>query len=300
MSSINLPTTGISFGGEISTILRHDAKQNTYKIALVRAINDLALAYPDVTLGAYGQSDVAVPLKMLASRWIAFYWAFVEPNKPIPIWQGQRSRQADGSYKQDMAFRPELTRLRELWERESEVGSAKPSDGFYLVSEMSVPRHRALYSADLQNAFEKVRNSIAKSIKYPIRYAGPGAAYSVFPQPATYPQLLSRSGGGGEQGIQPRVPSQPLTQPTGTSNPITVGSGARNLIALPGTAPNERCVVIPNRLWQLFTGLSLWVEALCIHEWAVFTERLNLNQTQPNPYSVTRGGGLHLAHRLPC
>lgn len=32
----------------ISTILRHDSKQTSYKIALLRALNDVVLAYPDV------------------------------------------------------------------------------------------------------------------------------------------------------------------------------------------------------------------------------------------------------------
>ena len=47
----------------ISTILKHDSKVASYKIALLRAIDDGVLTYPD--LRTY-QSDVAVPLKLLA------------------------------------------------------------------------------------------------------------------------------------------------------------------------------------------------------------------------------------------
>ncbi len=43
----------------ISTILKHDTKVTSYKIALLRAINDVVLTYPDLI--TY-QSDVAVPL----------------------------------------------------------------------------------------------------------------------------------------------------------------------------------------------------------------------------------------------
>jgi hypothetical protein len=32
----------------ISAILKHDRKVNSYKIALVRSINDVVLAFPDV------------------------------------------------------------------------------------------------------------------------------------------------------------------------------------------------------------------------------------------------------------
>jgi len=47
----------------LSTILRHDRKITTYKIALLRAINDVALAYPD--LEAKG-ARIAIPLRALA------------------------------------------------------------------------------------------------------------------------------------------------------------------------------------------------------------------------------------------
>ena len=53
----------------ISTILRHDSKQTSYKIALLRALNDVVLAYPDV--GRDGR-DVVVPLRPGShARWPA-------------------------------------------------------------------------------------------------------------------------------------------------------------------------------------------------------------------------------------
>ncbi len=35
-------------GQILSTILKHDKKQNSYKIALLRAINDVVLNFPDL------------------------------------------------------------------------------------------------------------------------------------------------------------------------------------------------------------------------------------------------------------
>jgi hypothetical protein len=64
----------------ISSILKHDSKQNSYKIALVRAVNDVVLAYPDML--NHGR-DVAIPLRMLARYWIAYYWSFVDDTNPI-------------------------------------------------------------------------------------------------------------------------------------------------------------------------------------------------------------------------
>ena len=95
-------------GSEISTILRHDSKQTSYKIALLRSINDVVLNYPD--LDASGR-DVAVPLLTLAERWISYYWPFVEPG--APIFQGPRAV-LDGELRNDMAFRPSLAHLRSL------------------------------------------------------------------------------------------------------------------------------------------------------------------------------------------
>ena len=39
----------------IATILRHDRKQNSYKLALIRAINDVVLSFPDA--GTHGSHD---------------------------------------------------------------------------------------------------------------------------------------------------------------------------------------------------------------------------------------------------
>ena len=70
----------------ISTILKHDAKQNTYKIALIRAINDLVLSFPG--LGVY-KKDIAIPLHMIARYWVAYYWPFCDLEQPIL--QGQQA-----------------------------------------------------------------------------------------------------------------------------------------------------------------------------------------------------------------
>ena len=70
----------------LRTILSHDRKVTSYKLALIRAINDVATAYPAV---AAPDQDVAIPLWMLAEWWIAYYWPFVDSAAPIR--QGQRA-----------------------------------------------------------------------------------------------------------------------------------------------------------------------------------------------------------------
>jgi len=54
----------------ISTILKHNSKITSYKIALLRAINDVVLTYLD--LRTY-RPPIALPLKPLAKFWVAYY-----------------------------------------------------------------------------------------------------------------------------------------------------------------------------------------------------------------------------------
>lgn len=68
----------------IATILRYDRKITSYKIALIRALNDVVLSFPDIVSqssvgedgGGEGGKDVAVPLRMLAQFWVAYYFPF--------------------------------------------------------------------------------------------------------------------------------------------------------------------------------------------------------------------------------
>lgn len=212
----------------ISTILKHDAKVASYKIALLRAINDVVLSYPD--LRTY-HSDVAVPLRTLAEYWVAYYWPFAYPAEPIM--QGPRSQRA-GALRNDVSFRPQLTELRQAWESLS--GGVKPSDGFWLINELRVPRKRASYPPALLKLYARAVGSISKALEMPIRHAGPGE-WTVFEKPARYDHLS-------------RVAS------------------------IPGTQNGDVCLLIRNELWHTFREMSLYVEALCIHEWCLFTERL--------------------------
>lgn len=214
----------MSFTGHtLGAILRHDRKNTSYKIALLRAINDVVLAYPD--LGRQGQ-EVAVPLRRLAEQWVAYYWPFV--NSQTPILQGATS------HKEDMAFRQSLTQLRQLWEQE-QGGWSHPQEGFFVINEFRRPRKQARYSQSLLTAYETAVRKIKQTIRQPIQYAGVGE-WSVFDRP----QRWSDSRG--------------------------------YAVAIPGTKGTESCIYIDASLWEQFHELSLWIEALCIHEWCLFTE----------------------------
>ena len=74
----------------------------------------------------------------------------------------------------------------------------------------------------------------------PIRYAGPGQ-WPVFEKPARYSQLAGRA------------------------------------IAIPSTYHEDVCLVISADLWRAFQQVSLYVEALCIHEWCLFIDKVEQN-----------------------
>ena len=225
----------------IATILKHDNKTTSYKIALLRAINDVVLLYPDVA--RQGQ-PVAVPLSRLAELWVAYYWPFADAQ--LPIYQGARAIR-DEATRNDIAFRPVLTNLRAQWQQLVQL-TPRPADGFFLLTEMRIPRRRTTYQPALQQAYQQAVAATAKAIQMPIKYAGPGH-WSVFDAPARYDQLPP------------------------------------NVLPLPGTQPQDTCLVVPASLWEAFHRLSLYVEALCLHEWCLFTEGV----TQDNDRQATRG-----------
>ena len=225
----------------IATILRHDAKVTSYKLALIRAINDVVLSFPDA--GTHDR-PVAIPLRVLAEYWVAYYWPFINPRHPIS--QGPHSLR-NGVLANDMAFRPSLVALWAAWE--DVVGATvRPSDGFFLINEFRVARRRTGYPPSLRRALSHAVNTVARSIVQPIHYAGPGE-WGVFPRPVAYATVFGQA------------------------------------VAIPGTSPTERCVLVGRDLWDGFLDLSLWVEALSIHEWSLFTESV----TQPSGIKIERG-----------
>lgn len=225
----------------IAAIVKHDNKTTSYKIALLRAINDVVLMYPGFAQQGQG---VAVPLSRLAELWVVYYWPFGEEERPI--YQGARAT-VGGQLRNDMAFRPALTQLRAEWQRTVQL-RAQSADGFFLLTEMRTPRRRATYTPALQQAYQQTVAAMAKALQMPIQYAGPGQ-WSLFAKPQRFDQLPD------------------------------------SILPLPGTLPQDVCLVVEFSLWEAFHRLSLYVEALCLHEWSLFTESV----TQDEGRRITRG-----------
>ena len=220
----------------LSGILRHDAKLNTAKLALVRSLNDVALAYAGLETKG---KDVVIPLRMLAEFWVAYYWAFMDED--APILQGPRAKRG-GKIWNDFAFRVELTQLKNLWMM-TPFGSSRPSDGFVVVAEMKSSRAVDNYSIEFVKQYQRVLRKTIGVIKYPIQYAGGNKQnHNIFPPPA-------------------------------------LAETWSDATWLPTTSKNDVSLLLPAALWEGFQELSLYVEALCIHEWSLFTERIKDNES---------------------
>lgn len=216
----------------IGSILRHDSKVTSYKIALLRAINDVALSFAD--LERTGR-DVAVPLRVLAEYWVAYYWPFVGVADPIA--QGTGSVR-NGQQRSDISFRNSLTELRTQYEGfAGTTGAGRPSDGFVLIHDLRLHRRQREYPQALLSGYGKALQVVCTAIRMPIRYAH-GGSESVFPRPARYAQL------------------------------------GDTVVAVPGTSTGDTCLTISHELWSAFQSMSLWIDALCIYEWCMFTDRL--------------------------
>ncbi len=88
----------------IESVLRNDKKVATYKLALLRALCDLA-DKDDRAVTWLPTGQVAVTLQKIAEQWLLYYWPLVANQQLIPQMQGE----ASGKHK--LAFREPLTQL---------------------------------------------------------------------------------------------------------------------------------------------------------------------------------------------
>ena len=84
----------------LQSVLFEDRKTATYKLALLRALCDIALAAP-LAAQFVSKTHVAVPMGLIVERWISFYW----PLAGLPQLSGHRP----------MEFEAALARLAALF-----------------------------------------------------------------------------------------------------------------------------------------------------------------------------------------
>jgi phage repressor protein C with HTH and peptisase S24 domain/SAM-dependent methyltransferase len=90
---------------QIEAVINHDKKDATYKLALMRALCDIAqTAYRQVRW--HPGDTVSVPLGLLAEKWLYYYWPLVDTGDE-PLIPQKRGMEVN----KPIAFRKELTAL---------------------------------------------------------------------------------------------------------------------------------------------------------------------------------------------
>ena len=140
---------------KIEGILNRDKKTATYKLALIRALTDIASTEYNSVIW-YNNNTVGVPVRSIAEKWMLYYWPLFESDKFIPQINGEKEICA-----MPVKFRKSLTGIIEQYRPQGGLSS------FY-NSYLNVQTDR-----DTANEFENLLREIEETIrKGPVQYAG--------------------------------------------------------------------------------------------------------------------------------
>jgi SAM-dependent methyltransferase len=157
---------------QIEGILNRDKKEATYKLALFRALAELALKEPRcVRWRAEGM--VGVPLRRIAEKWFRYYWPIFASERFVP----QSRSEGAGSAKQ-LKFRSAMSALMAPYQGEGMHGGL-------CAWQQDVAGHRL--RADQAQALEACLRVIEAAVREgPVRHSGlssdAGAVFSYEPE----------------------------------------------------------------------------------------------------------------------
>jgi len=143
----------------IEAILNRDKKDATYKPALVRALAELATTSHHSATWLPG-GRVAVPLRLIADKWIEYYWPLIESLEFIPQKRGEKPGCA-----KPMKFRAPLARLVEHYRNRGGLPGFTVDYRSRGLSEEAAKVHG--------QALSKVRDAIREG---PVYFAGGGGS----------------------------------------------------------------------------------------------------------------------------
>lgn len=143
----------------VESILNRDKKVATYKLALFRALAEIAQTQHH--LATFTNDDkVLIPVSAVAEKWIVYYWPIFASKTLI--------RQGTSKSGSDVAIRPPL---KALIEKYAQAGG---------LSAFYVDWKSARFSTEVRQLFQKVLAKFKETIwKMPVRHAG-GGEYDVF------------------------------------------------------------------------------------------------------------------------
>ncbi len=153
-------TNGSRSIDRIEAVLNRDKKTATYKLALFRAFAEIAMTHYNWARWL-SSGKIALPLDLVAEKWLAYYWPLFESDRFIPQMNGE-SPQPGGK---KILFRGSLAELARL---------SQPHGG---LSSFLVARNGKALSLEHETQMKKVLKDIKTAIvNGPVVYAqgGPG------------------------------------------------------------------------------------------------------------------------------
>ena len=140
----------------IESVLNKDKKVATYKLALFRALAEIAVTNYNLAIWTH-DGRIKVPISALADKWVEYYWPIIESEKNIPQNTGK-----------PVAFRKQLDEL---------VHYYRARGG---LSAFSLEYRNAELSAESSRLHRLLLRKVKTAIKQPVRHAGGGEHFSVF------------------------------------------------------------------------------------------------------------------------
>lgn len=149
---------GLRAVDQIEGILNRDRKVATYKLALFRALAEMATQEARVATWR-GDGRVSVPLVSIAERWLLYYWPIFASDCFIP------QSQAEGvGADQPLAFRSALVALMLLFKGQGEHGG---------LSSWQVAASRGNLPEEVRTAHKEALAAIAAAIRVgPVTHSG--------------------------------------------------------------------------------------------------------------------------------
>ena len=143
---------------KIESIINRDKKTATYKLALLKALCDIA-QFETGSVTWNNDFKVSVPIDSIVNKWIKYYWPIVSSKYFIPQIRGEHK-----TYQKHISFRKSLSELADLY-------SYKGGLPQYLYDSSNNSIHPDAFYI-LKIVKNKIRSAI---IKGPVFYAGGGS-----------------------------------------------------------------------------------------------------------------------------
>lgn len=148
---------------QLEGVLNNDKKDSTYKLALIRALADIATQNHHRVRWDLG-ADVGVPMDLIIDRWIAYYWPLIESDRFVPQRQSEEPNK-----KGQIKFRDSLLSL---------VNAFRLRGGYVqYLKDLSLESP----STDIIRLSKLTRGKIREAIvEGPIEYAGGSLGNKIF------------------------------------------------------------------------------------------------------------------------